>query len=461
MQKSTDSELEKGIMDSSERAKDSVKSPDESDGALLGEIEQAPQSDNETDVSKEDFEEKSEHESLMDIHLTPSESSDDDLPDSDKAILESAVLPEDDIPTDPMAGIPEKVESQEPVPKGETKQSPPGISEPSADQVFEHSIDISDAGFQQTHTVTITETEFSTPGIDIDSADYLERNDTLPAQTSGGLGAPEIAIQAASPLNQSPSSDDMYIPKAFSGVVVDEFEKEQAEETVVEAAHILEAEAQMEQEPGDAAPLADEPEDVVVGEESLPIHKKLTITASLEAHRDSEPTSDVDSGADIMIESADVMVDSVGDARDLMVESTSSLGRPLSPTDYVLEASDAGSLMEPEGRIEADTSHQIFIEQSIQKTRSPSGGTPAEERPPSPSDYMLVVDQSEGSSIKDGVFPEDGYQPPELEEDKPDEQPTDVAQDVDDQVTSPTHPYEPSPPLGLPHPSAEAFPSGS
>ena len=78
--------------------------------------------------------------------------------------------------------------------------------------------------------------------------------------------------------------------------------------------------------------------------------------------------------------------------------------RPLSPTDYTLEPE-----AEPEGRIGSDTSQQIFIEQSIEATRPP------DDRPPSPSDYTLVTDESavtESIAAK-GSIPEDVFSVPE------------------------------------------------
>ena len=468
MQRSVDSEPEKGIMDSSERAKDSLKSPDE-DGSFP-EPEQVHFDSEESGSecsSKEEYEEKSEHESLMDIHLTPSESSDneDDLPESDKALLESAFLPEEDIPVPPEGETVQEEEKKEehPTESGKETQTQQketivgAVTVQSTIEVLDHSIDISDAAKQQQDvyhheevvSYSVTTVEDSAPGIDIEEAAeedrHYEEEDTREEGTGGGLGAPEIAIQAASPLTQSPSSDpEVYEPKGFSGVVVDEYERE----TVAEAAAILEGEEEAE-EAGDAAPLAEAPEverEHGFLDEPVYVHKQVASTASVEAFRGSEPPSDVDSGADVMVESSD---------------------RPLSPSDYVLEPDVSETDAEPEGRIEADTSQQIFIEQSIQKARTPSLGTPGDERPPSPSDYMLVVDQSEGSSHKDGISL-DSYQAAELEEDKPVE-PKPVIEEQDEtaekrspeQVVSPVHPYEPSPPLGLPHPSAEAFTTGS
>ena len=463
MQRSVDSEPEKGIMDSSERAKDSLKSPDE-DGSFP-EPEQVHFDHEESGSecsSKEEYEEKSEHESLMDIHLTPSESSDneDDLPESDKALLESAFLPEEDIPVPPDGEIVQEEEKKEEHPTETGKETHMQTEEPIVGavtvqgtiEVLDHSIDISDAAKQQQDvyhheevvSYSVTTVEDSAPGIDIEEAAEEDRHyeeDTREEGTGGGLGAPEIAIQAASPLTQSPSSDpEVYEPKGFSGVVVDEYERE----TVAEAAAILEGE-----EAGDAAPLTEAPEverEYGFLDEPMYVHKQVASTVSVEAFRGSEPPSDVDSGADVMVESSD---------------------RPLSPSDYVLEPDVSETDAEPEGRIEADTSQQIFIEQSIQKARTPSLGTPGDERPPSPSDYMLVVDQSEGSSHKDGISL-DSYQAVELEEDKPvepkpviEEQEETAEKRSPEQVVSPVHPYEPSPPLGLPHPSAEAFTTGS
>jgi hypothetical protein len=92
--------------------------------------------------------------------------------------------------------------------------------------------------------------------------------------------------------------------------------------------------------------------------------------------------------------------------------------RPLSPTDYTLEP-DAE--VEPEGRIEADTSQQIFIEQSIQAART-SEGSPEEDRPLSPSEYTLMSQstgseelfrmQNQAHTVVDSI-PEDVFSVPE------------------------------------------------
>ncbi|XP_053392979.1 titin homolog isoform X42 [Mercenaria mercenaria] len=101
-------------------------------------------------------------------------------------------------------------------------------------------------------------------------------------------------------------------------------------------------------------------------------------------------------------------------------QSTKSSERPLSPTDYTLEMEmeesamagdgqeadvdddedEVESAIEPEGRISADVSQQIFIEQTIEKEKikpihgereSGDGEEKVEEVPPSPSEYTLVT----------------------------------------------------------------------
>ncbi|XP_074648660.1 uncharacterized protein LOC141904097 isoform X4 [Tubulanus polymorphus] len=71
--------------------------------------------------------------------------------------------------------------------------------------------------------------------------------------------------------------------------------------------------------------------------------------------------------------------------------------------------------MEPEGRISADTSEQIFIEQTIQAARVSVTSLADDDRPPSPSQLTLVVDDNEILTSTDShselsdVF---GYQDP-------------------------------------------------
>lgn len=99
-------------------------------------------------------------------------------------------------------------------------------------------------------------------------------------------------------------------------------------------------------------------------------------------------------------------------------QSTKSSERPLSPTDYTLEMEidesavvgyshdadvddeDEEEAVEAEGRISADVSQQIFIEQTIEKEKSRpiqtvrelgDGEEKVEEVPPSPSEYTLVT----------------------------------------------------------------------
>ncbi|XP_060605993.1 ankyrin-2-like isoform X12 [Ruditapes philippinarum] len=106
---------------------------------------------------------------------------------------------------------------------------------------------------------------------------------------------------------------------------------------------------------------------------------------------------------------------------DAEQQSTKSSERPLSPTDYTLEMEESAMagdgqeadvdeddddeqeedvINEPEGRISADVSQQIFIEQKIEKDKetrvdkireSGDGEERVEEVPPSPSEYTLVT----------------------------------------------------------------------
>ena len=279
-------------------------------------------------------------------------------------------------------------------------------------------------------TVTIEETTLSSPVTDtkvtvedasvsfheplvtmVSSPMEEERSAQRPSQidVSSGLGClvtPEISIQAASPMAQSPASDDMCVPKSFPDVMVDEYDMEEAkEEAVIQQEETLASSEDQERAMFARQLSEDKPDRELVkaastesaqstiSEEALGVHKHLEASSSMEVHRDSQPPSDLDSQ-----NSPQEEYDhrdpwrSMEDADGHGEEEVSEDDRPLSPTEYILEP-EADADQEPDGRVGADTSQQIFIEQSIEKQRTPSVSTPPEERPPSPSDFTLVTDE--------------------------------------------------------------------
>ena len=279
-------------------------------------------------------------------------------------------------------------------------------------------------------TVTIEETTLSSPVTDtkitvedasvsfheplvtmVSSPMEEERSAQRPSQidVSSGLGClvtPEISIQAASPMAQSPASDDMCVPKSFPDVMVDEYDMEEAkEEAVIQLEETLASSEDQERAMFARQLSEDKPDRELVkaastesaqstiSEEALGVHKHLEASSSMEVHRDSQPPSDLDSQ-----NSPQEEYDhrdpwrSMEDADGHGEEEVSEDDRPLSPTEYILEP-EADADQEPDGRVGADTSQQIFIEQSIEKQRTPSVSTPPEERPPSPSDFTLVTDE--------------------------------------------------------------------
>lgn len=181
---------------------------------------------------------------------------------------------------------------------------------------------------------------------------------------SGGLWAPEIHIQAASPvpMSMSDQEEEAFVPQQFTDAppavaVTDpgvDFQVDRADD--VDEAGYEEADRYHEDRV------------MELEEYALPIHKPLGITISLEAQRDSQPSSDVESQEEGHFEEE----------------------RPLSPTDYILEPEG-----EVEGRIASDTSQQIFIEQSIEAAREHAQQEEQVERPPSPSDFTLMTESQE------------------------------------------------------------------
>ncbi|XP_074648678.1 uncharacterized protein LOC141904097 isoform X21 [Tubulanus polymorphus] len=121
-----------------------------------------------------------------------------------------------------------------------------------------------------------------------------------------------------------------------------------------------------------------------------------SLALEVEEHRSSSP-SDIEISDTEHYQTDDLPTETIED-------------RPLSPTDYILEPE-----MEPEGRISADTSEQIFIEQTIQAARVSVTSLADDDRPPSPSQLTLVVDDNEILTSTDShselsdVF---GYQDP-------------------------------------------------
>ena len=174
---------------------------------------------------------------------------------------------------------------------------------------------------------------------------------------STGLMAPEIHIQAASPtpMAMSDQEEETFVPQKFS-------DAPPAEEASSEDYAVR----------GDikGVEVDEETDRLKHGQEiPLPSHKPLGQTVSLEAQRDSQPPSDVDSQGESHGEDSE---------------------RPLSPTDYILEPEG-----EVEGRIASDTSQQIFIEQSIEAAREHALQEEQGDRPPSPSDFTLMTESQE------------------------------------------------------------------
>ena len=206
-----------------------------------------------------------------------------------------------------------------------------------------------------------------------DTTDDHEITHAMTVDDDDSLMAPQIHIQSATPIQRSPEDqDESCLPSGFTPITGDEIENK-----------ITENEEEVE----------DYSSEALVAESVISTHARIRLTSSLEAQPGSPSPSDLG-------------------LEEQKQDEEPEEDRPLSPTDYVLEADTPMSMsleaesmarsMEgdtvDEGRISSDTSQQIFIEQTIEAAKEKRDSvdiTPNDlERPPSPTDYTLVLDGS-------------------------------------------------------------------
>ena len=208
-----------------------------------------------------------------------------------------------------------------------------------------------------------------------DTTDDHEITHAMTVDDDDSLMAPQIHIQSATPIQRSPEDqDESCLPSGFTPITGDEIEI---------GDEITENEEEVE----------DYSSEALVAESVISTHARIRLTSSLEAQPGSPSPSDLG-------------------LEEQKQDEEPEEDRPLSPTDYVLEADTPMSMsleaesmarsMEgdtvDEGRISSDTSQQIFIEQTIEAAKEKQDSvdiTPNDlERPPSPTDYTLVLDGS-------------------------------------------------------------------
>lgn len=163
-----------------------------------------------------------------------------------------------------------------------------------------------------------------------------------------GLSTPQIAVQAASPMVQSPDDDAQETEEKIPGAV-----------DMVQVCR--DAVAELEDRRGEER--TDDADGVVAEDRSVPVEDILVFEdrAFIRGRMDEDNPPSEDRGTDEDDE------------------------RTMSPVFEV----------EMAGRISVDTSQQIFIEQMIEASRESSGLSPSESRP---TEFSVVVDRADDAS---------------------------------------------------------------